>query len=145
MSIEQIKERAEKADQLIAELSKQGRPDAAPEVEDPVDTEATQPPAVAPAADDPNRPLPPKGAEADATWEQRYRSLYGMIEARDRQITQLQQLLSDMHQSVQTQAPAQQPEAANKKRVGKEDEEAFGSDLIDLARRIADEENAQLH
>lgn len=145
MSIERIKEEAAKADQRIAELAAQHAGEQTDEI-----VEAEQPEVVSDdagvaqhaATEDQNAGVPAADDELDrvredaAKWEQRYRSLDGMIQARDRQIEQLHQLLAGMQQ-----APAAAPETpANAKLVSEKDEEAFGADLIDLARRIAKEE-----
>lgn len=146
MSIERIKEEAAKADQLIRDLAKGEQPAA----EEPEEQEAAQPEVeqqtdqgvVADAAteDQTSAPEQDRFREEAAKWEQRYRSLDGMIQARDRQIEQLHQLLASMQQAPQAEAETEK-KPGKSKLVGKEDEEAFGTDLIDLARRISREES----
>lgn len=148
MSIERIKEEAAKADQMIRDLA-QGDV-AVAEAEETEDQEAAQPEVeehdqgvVADAATEDQTSDDPDLArirEDAAKWEQRYRSLDGMIQARDRQIEQLHQLLAGMQQAPKAEQPADAPQPKSSL-VGKEDEEAFGSDLIDLARRISREES----
>lgn len=150
MSIERIKQEAAKADQIIMELA--GRKgvneqttdgieaEQSPVVDQQVDqgvaqTVATEDEPAVPAADDGLARI----REDAAKWEQRYRSLDGMIQARDRQIDQLHQLLAGMQANPATRQDTEQPQA--KHLVKKEDEEAFGADLIDLARRISKEES----
>lgn len=153
MSIERIKQEAAKADQLIMELAQ--RADSSTSDESPeVETSEITPEAVQPEVD---QQQTDQGVVADAAtedqndadvsrlldeskkWEQRYRSLDGMIQARDRQIEQLHQLLASMQQAqAAPETPAKQDKA---KLVGKEDEDAFGADLVDLARRVAREES----
>lgn len=147
MSIERIKQEAAKADQMIAELAK-GGPETASTGADDVSTEAEQPEIVEqqpdqgvaqPAAtEDQNHDADTKARSDAALWEQRYRSLDGMIQARDRQIEQLHQLIAAMQQAPK----AEQPETpkGKQKLVTEKDEEAFGADLVDLARRAAREE-----
>lgn len=93
---------------------------------------ATEPPK--PAEDDPN----------NATWRQRYQSLQGQFNS---QVPALQQQVRQLTESVteltvraeQAQARAQaEPEQTDL--VTKTDVDAFGEDLVDLARRIAKEE-----
>ena len=152
MSIERIKEEAAKADQMILELAK--RADSSTSDESPngenaeADQEAVQPEVdqqqtdqgvVADAATEDQNDDVSRALDESKKWEQRYRSLDGMIQARDRQIEQLHQLLASMQQAqAAPEAPAKQDKA---KLVGKEDEDAFGADLVDLARRVAREES----
>ena len=152
MSIERIKEEAAKADQMILDLAK--RADSSTSDESPngenaeVDQEAVQPEVdqqqtdqgvVADAATEDQNDDVSRVLDESKKWEQRYRSLDGMIQARDRQIEQLHQLLASMQQAqAAPEAPAKQDKA---KLVGKEDEDAFGADLVDLARRVAREES----
>ena len=152
MSIERIKEEAAKADQMILELAK--RADSSTSDESPngenaeADQEAVQPEVdqqqtdqgvVADAATEDQNDDVSRVLDESKKWEQRYRSLDGMIQARDRQIEQLHQLLASMQQAqAAPEAPAKQDKA---KLVGKEDEDAFGADLVDLARRVAREES----
>lgn len=75
-------------------------------------------------------------------WEQRYRSLNGMIESRDRQIESLHELISNM-QAMQPAVPAEEESEPEPDPITKEDVESFGDDLIDLARRVARAESAE--
>lgn len=152
MSIERIKEEAAKADQMILELAKRADSstgDESPEVETTeitpeavqpeVDQQQTDQGVVADAATEDQNDDVSRVLDESKKWEQRYRSLDGMIQARDRQIEQLHQLLASMQQAqAAPEAPAKQDKA---KLVGKEDEDAFGADLVDLARRVAREES----
>lgn len=97
-------------------------------------------PAPAPAPVD-----PPKPADDDsATWRQRYLSLQGQYNS---QVPALQQQVQTLMESVgrltdqlkAREAPPPQPETPAEL-VTKKDVEAFGEDLVDLARRIATEE-----
>lgn len=157
MSIERIRADAAKADQMIMSMARGGAAVAEAEPEAPeasteagvqeqateqvaavAPTEQATPPA-APATED-NAPavdVLEQVREESRKWEQRYRSLDGMIQARDRQIEQLTQLLSQMQQ-----APAKEPEppVQRKPKVSAEEVEQFGSDLIDVQRRVAQEE-----
>lgn len=145
MSIERIKQDAAKADQLIAELSR-----GASGVEDEQtgvnaedqhqDVEQNNDEGVVAAATEDQGSAAEQARQSDdaAKWEARYRSLDGMIQARDRQIEQLHQLLAAMQSAPQVK---EEPAAPAKPLVGKEDEESFGADLIDLARRVAQEQS----
>lgn len=143
MSIERIKEEAAKADQMIKELAQGPEADESPEVvseaaQPEVDEQQTDQGVVADAATEDQSDAVSLLREEAAKWEQRYRSLDGMIQARDRQIEQLHQLVAAMQQAPQKEVP--EPEPKGKKLVNKEDEDAFGADLVDLNRRVAKEE-----
>lgn len=153
MSIERIKEQAAKADQMIMDLGRGGAPveEQPTAAQEPDIEEAAQPEVemqqpdqgvVADAAteDQPDAELA-RVREDAAKWEQRYRSLDGMIQARDRQIEQLHQLLAAMQQATAPKAEAEDKPQAKQKLVTEKDEEAFGADLVDLARRVAKEES----
>lgn len=137
MSIDRIKEQAAKADEMIAQFSAGPQPEAAPA--DPVIEAA---PAEAPVeTPPPAEPPQPQSSQDDAAkWEQRYRSLAGMIESRDRQIDTLHKLIAGM-QSAPQAAPSTEPPKTQG--ISKSDIDAFGEDLVDMARRAAHEVVAQ--
>lgn len=138
MSLARIKEQAEKADQMIREAAKQPPVDepTEPEAQEQVVEDAVEDQGVAvetPVEDE----LEVDYREQAGLWEQRYRSLDGMIKSRDKQIQQLHDLLAGMQQTVQQQsAPVQEEQPL----LTKKDEEDFGSELVDMARRAAREE-----
>jgi hypothetical protein len=146
MSIERIKQDAAKADQLIRDLAKSDVAVAEEESEEEaaqpeVEEQQTDQGVVADAATEDQSSANPdldRILQESAKWEQRYRSLDGMIQARDRQIEQLTHLLANMQQAPAH--TAEQPKQSSKL-ISKEDEDAFGADLIDLARRVAKEES----
>jgi hypothetical protein len=77
----------------------------------------------------------------DGGWEQKYRTLQGMF-SREQQA--LREALSQANERIdalqrQQQAPAAPPEP-KARLVTEKDSEAFGADLIDMARRVAREE-----
>jgi hypothetical protein len=136
MSLARIKEQAEKANQMIEGLK------AVPqEAEEAPEVEAEQP-VVDQGVAVPETPVesePESGSdfrEQAELWEQRYRSLDGMIKSRDRQIQQLHDLLAGMQQTQQKPAEVTSDEPI----LTKKDEEDFGSELVDMARRAAREE-----
>lgn len=99
-----------------------------------------------PQAPQPAQPAPAEDVEQikkqAELWEQRYRSLNGMIESRDRQIENLHQLLARMEtaqQQPQQPAEPEKPPVA----ITKDDVDSFGEDLIDLARRVAQSEYSE--
>lgn len=138
MSITRIKQAAAEADEMIKSLN---QPTDEQEQEETPEL-ATEDSGV---AQEPT-PTQDQGSGADweneaKLWEQRYRSLNGMIQSRDRQIQQLHDLLAQMQQA-KAEAPAQ--EAKSDSFLTPEDEEQYGADLVDMAKRAARQENAQL-
>jgi hypothetical protein len=135
MSLARIKEQAEKANQMIEGLNA-----APPETEETSEVEVEQPVVDQGVALEPTVQSEPEQAsdfrEQAELWEQRYRSLDGMIKARDRQIQQLHDLLAGMQQTQQKPAEVTHDEPI----LTKKDEEDFGSELVDMARRAAREE-----
>lgn len=163
MSMGSIKRDAKQADQMIASLGQretdEGQPtteaDSTSAITAPNDSEqglGTQPvndPGTAqnePGTTDHDSSAPDaakRNADADK-WEQRYRSLDGMIQARDKQIQQLHELFAGL-QEQQSQAQQggtqdHQDQNSSEAHITKTDEDAFGSDLIDMSRRAAREE-----
>jgi len=140
MSLARIKEQAEKANQIIEGLKAVPQePDNTlvaeePEVEQPIEDQGVSV-SEAPSTEgvDPTATF----REQAELWEQRYRSLDGMIKSRDRQIQQLHDLLAGMQQ-VSQQKPTEEDSAAPI--LTKKDEEDFGAELVDMARRAAREE-----
>jgi len=147
---EAVRKRAAQADALIeaqrqARMTAVGAPDAEAVPDPEQDPEA-------PAVTDPTldqgshgeptdeTPEPPQTPPDSAVWEQRWRSLDGQLRARDRQIEQLQGIIASM-QSAPAPAPAA-PVAPTS--VNEEDEENFGSDLVDMVRRASRSEATQL-
>lgn len=106
----------------------------------PKDPEGSAPaPAPAPAPAD-----PPKSADDDSTWRQRYLSLQGQynsqVPALQQQVQTLTESVAQLTQQLKTkEAPAPEP-APEADLVTKKDVDAFGEDLVDLARRIAKDE-----
>ena len=78
----------------------------------------------------------------DGVWEQRYRTLQGMF---GRETQSLRDALRESNERIdalsrqQQQAPAAPPEP-RARLVTEKDSEAFGADLVDMARRVAREE-----
>lgn len=146
MSIERTKADAAKADQMILELAARARGEATQTdgSEGAVVVEDSNTEGSVVAIEDPNAVVPAANNELAqiredaAKWEQRYRSLDGMIQARDRQIEQLHQLLAGMQQVKA--APEPTPAKAPTALVSERDVETFGADVVDLNRRVAKEE-----
>ena len=118
----------------------------APSPNEPVASQETQfthdQPDSAPQAEEQSAPRAADEGDAEhraQLWEQRYRSLNGMIESRDRQIESLHQLLSNL-QDVQKLAPVSAPDSAPAPAITDEDKDEYGEGMIDLARRIAQAE-----
>lgn len=126
--------------------------------ETPAPTQVAQP-DTPPAANADPQPVPPPEPEAPtpvaipaepeqdaAYWRQRFETMRGkyeaevprMLEQMRQQGAQLQQITEQMRQQPQAPMQPEQP------LVTKKDEETFGSDLVDMARRVSQEETRQL-
>lgn len=107
----------------------------------PKDPEGSAPaPAPAPAPADPPKPTD----DDSSTWRQRYLSLQGQYNSQvpelQRQVHTLTESVAQLTQQLKAkEAPAPAPEA-EADLVTKKDVDAFGEDLVDLARRIAKDE-----
>jgi hypothetical protein len=121
-----------------ARKANEPKPDDPPP-DSPKDPQGSAPaPAPAPAPAE-----SPKPADDDSnTWRQRYLSLQGQynsqVPALQQQVQTLTESVSQLTQQLKVkEAPPPAPEADL---VTKKDVDAFGEDLVDLARRIAKEE-----
>ncbi len=133
------------------------KPDEPPAPEAPVEPVAEVVPApveAAPPAPQPSaEPVTPTKQEIhDNDWAARYNSMKGRYDAAQRTIGSMQEQMSQLgDELVRTQAllrgqPANNSEAhnqphmrGNQKLITEEDEQAYGPELIDLARRAAAE------
>ena len=86
----------------------------------------------------------PKPTEEDATWKQRYLSLQGQYNSQvptlQQQVRQLTDSMDQLQVKLKEQKAEPQSEPEPSQLVTNKDVEAFGEDLVDLARRIAKEE-----
>lgn len=140
----QIQRQLDAADALQQQLSQ-------PPAENSEQTEAVndsepQEPA---ASVQPEQPAPvaePKNDEF-AQLEQRYKSLQGMwqsanarLQKAEAQNAELAEKLQDAIARLEAAVPATQSESQTSSLITDKDAEAFGTDLIDLARRVAKEQ-----
>ena len=161
MSVVHVKKQAAEADQMIEELNKAAKAtqgeaeDPTPEGEVQAVTEGEHEAQLAEvdqgvAAETGEQPVEPEVGDWQAQaqlWEQRYRSLNGMIQSRDRQIQQLHELLAAMQHQHGTPTVSSQSEATatpQTQYITKEDEDSYGADLVDMARRAGRQESAAL-
>ena len=145
-----IQQQAELAEQIERQLAQGQAVEGTPVSADPgipPSVPVTPAPAVAEAAQPVEaKPDAQPKAEPDNVWQRRYESLQGKYNAEVPQLhSQLRaqgeqlQTLSQQLQEVKNAKPAE-PE---KPLVSKEDETAFGADLIDLIRRVSSAEIAR--
>jgi hypothetical protein len=110
----------------------------APESQQPASQQApaeVQPPlSVAPAPATP--PVEPR--RDDGQWEQKYRTLQGMFARETQSLRDALRQANERIDTLQTK-PATPPEP-KARLVTEKDSEAFGADLVDMARRVAREE-----
>lgn len=86
--------------------------------------------------------------ENSQTYAQRWRSLHGVYNSTQRRLTEANQRIANLEQlvsSMQSMAAAPQQATQPSKLVTDTDVTEYGSDMVDFARRVAREENAQLH
>lgn len=123
----------------------------APPAQPAENDEAAPPPEAAgqPGSETPAPAAPAAEPKHDeyAQLEQRYRSLQGMWQSATARLTKAEEanteLLKKLEEALKKleAAPAPAPSAASKSQlVTDQDAEAFGTDLIDLARRVAKEQ-----
>lgn len=142
----QIQRQIDEADATLKQLS--GQPTDAPATDTPADAPAADQTDTQPVTQDtPAAPVAetPKNDEF-ALLEQRYRSLQGMWQSAEARLRKSQEQVEDLTAKLQDAVskleaaakPAQQTKQGPL--VTDKDAEAFGTDLIDLARRVATEQ-----
>ena len=157
MSVVHVKKQAAEADQMIEDLNKAARADqgetpAEPEGTGQESTDGEQEAQLAEvdqgvATETGEQPVEPEEGDWQAQahlWEQRYRSLNGMIQSRDRQIQQLHELLAAMQEQQGTATSPQKEASTSQQYITKDDEDSYGADLVDMARRAGRQESAAL-
>jgi hypothetical protein len=92
-----------------------------------------------PASTAPAPATPPVEPRRDDGWEQKYRTLQGMFAHETQQLRDALRQATERIDALQKQHPATPPEP-KAKLVTEKDAEAFGADLVDMARRVAREE-----
>lgn len=109
---------------------------------EPEPAPAPEPPAT-PEPPAPTSPAPTPPPDDAALWKQRFLSLQGMF---NQQVPALQQELKDIKDKLKKveEAPPTEPVKPDGALVTDKDVTAFGSDLIDVIRRGARDEIAQL-
>ncbi len=132
---EAVRRQVERAEAIVRQLSPAAEPEDAGEAE----PAATEPVAAEPAPAAPAAPPAPPPAE---DWEQRYRTLQGKYDAETAQmrarLVSLENLLSTMQQPArEPAAPARSTAETTTVVIPPEDEQAYGADLIQAARRWA--------
>lgn len=122
-------------------------PEPNPQPDPPAPEPAPPPPAPAPVAEE--APAPSRAELDNSEWARRYNAMKGRWEQSQRVIGDMQQTLSDMGDELtRTQAlirgdrprsqDAPQPDEPTRY-LTPEDEQTFGNDFIDLAKRAAQE------
>ena len=155
MSIARIKQEAQQADEMIRNLSQNTvsqSEGAEPENSDDgqsagadqgiqnTDEGVADQPTSEPGDQNTGNSSADEDARDEARkWEQRYKSLDGMLKSRDKQIAQLHELIASMQHSAQQ--PAQKEVSQeSQQHITDEDTKMFGADMVDMARRAAREE-----
>lgn len=127
----------EQAIREVEELEKQLQAQQAQQ-EPEAEAEQQIEPAPETAEVEPTLPVEPVAQEVD--WQQKYRTLQGMYDADvPRLHTQVKELTQQLHQMQLQMEAKPAPTETREHLVTDADKEAFGEDLIDLQRRIAQE------
>lgn len=134
----QVQQQLEEAQRIQEQLAQP------PTIEDPAPPVEDPPPAPEPVvAEPPPQPAPAsvEPAQDVAYWQNRFKTLEGIQKAEAARMTaQIQQLADEL--SKVRQQP--QPKVPEQPLVTSHDDEKFGSDLIDVMRRVVREENRVL-
>lgn len=143
----QLKE-LEKIEQQIADSQKTNA-ELAPTPE-PAPAEPTPEPTPAPAEPTPveNKPEPTEPVVAEETWQQKYKTLKGMYDAEvprlHADLRELKSQVESLRKAAETKPAEPVKPATPEKLVTDADVEAFGSDLIEVQRKVAREVAAEI-
>jgi len=132
----QVQNQAAAAEEYDRQV-KEAQAATAPEPPEPPKAETpSEPPA-------PPQPAPASVKDDEPTWKQRFLSLQGMFNS---QVPLLQQQVKELQAQLKAKeaSPPEPQKPSKKELVTKADEDAFGSDLIDVIRRGAREEIERL-
>ncbi len=145
----QVQAQAAEAERIANELAAANPPQVQPTPEEqPAQPESQQPAEAQQAQSTEEQAVPseshPSSDENDVTWQRRYQTLRGMYDAEvPRMHGRIKELEQQLQQAVeQFKQAAQQPKQSEeppKRLVTEKDEEAFGSDLLDVMQRKAQE------
>lgn len=140
----QVQAQASVADEYDKQVAA-ARQAAEPKQEEPPQEEPEQSPDK--QSQEPVSVDSPKPTEDDPnsmTWRQRFQSLQGQFNSQmpalQQEVAQLMELTNQLKAQLKEQKAQPQPEPEPSQLVTNKDVEAFGEDLVDLARRIAKEE-----
>lgn len=117
----------------VADWEKPAEPVVAQDADKPAEPTAVAPEPAAPVVTDPPKP-------ADPQWEHKFRTLQGMYNAHVPTLQNQVKELTAKIEELSKASTAKPDDPTDKSLVTAQDEEAFGKDLIDVARRIAKEE-----
>ena len=135
----QLKE-LEMIEQQIADSQKQGEPPP-----EPAPAEPDPEPSPAPAEPVPveNKPEPTEPVVAEETWQQKYKTLKGMYDAEvprlHADMRELKSQVESLRKAAEVKPAEPVKKATQEKLVTDADVEAFGSDLIEVQRKVARE------
>jgi hypothetical protein len=135
----QVQRQSEEADRIEAEIqAARGNPQAEPQPQQP------EPEPV--LVEQPEATAESQEHSADEAWQKRYQTLQGMFNAEVPRLNgRIKELESSLQSAIQrldqAAAEAKQPERKEppSRLVTEKDEEAFGSDLLDVVKRQAQE------
>lgn len=137
-----IQEQVDEAEAIEQAMKTANQPPEEQPLEEPPVVGEGEPQAV----DEVDEPQP------ELDWENKYRTLQSKYDIEVPRLHQQNQELSMQLQSISDEIaelkelnlPTEEPQYSGESLISEKDEEEFGSDLIDLQRRIAREQNANL-
>lgn len=143
----QVQDQLDALEVLEKQLADSQKP--APTEPDPTLAEPTPEPTPAPAEPKPvePKPEPTEPVVAEETWQQKYKTLKGMYDAEvprlHSDIRELRSQVESLRKAAESKPSEPVKPATQEKLVTDADVEAFGSDLIEVQRKVAREVAAE--
>lgn len=141
---EQLRNQIEEANRIVEQHYGTGDGETpTPEIVEPAGGQKPESVAVV----EPTKQTPP-AAEADQSYEHKWRTQQGIVAALNTKLSQADQRIQSMEQVIammQQAAPVNQPAPVERQQfITDKDREEFGEDTVDLALRAARQENSEL-
>lgn len=148
----QVEAQLKALEELEKQLAQGNDPKPADPADPPADPNPTDPPADPKPADPAPKPVdtkptPTEPVVAEETWQQKYKTLKGMYDAEvprlHADLRDLKAQMESLRKAAETKPVEPAKPAAAEKLVTDADVEAFGSDLIEVQRKVAREVAAE--
>lgn len=147
----QVEAQLKALEELEKQLTQGNEPKPADPADPPADPKPADPPADPKPADPEPKPVEPKPAPVEPevpeeTWQQKYKTLKGMYDAEvprlHADVRELKSQVDSLRRAAETK-PVEVKPVTPEKLVTDADVEAFGSDLIEVQRKVAREVAAE--